>query len=184
VKADVDPRNANRVPSGDHEGSLINAVGTVPLSITAVWDEPFAFIVYRAASPSRVVVNTIFEPSGEESGAQLAFAADVSWVIDPPDAGTVQISLSEFSGRVLANAIVEPSGDHTGPPSVMLAMSDVSCVASVPSASITQIDLHVCAHVPAWTYAIRVPSGDHEGSPSNTVFEVSCCRPVPTEEIE
>ena len=104
--------------------------------------------------------------------------------IDPPDAGTVQISLSEFRGRVLANATVVPSGDHTGPPSVMFAMSVVSCVASDPSASITQIDLHVCAHEPAWTNAIRVPSGDHDGSPSNMLFDVSCSRPVPFEAIE
>jgi hypothetical protein len=45
VKADVEPRNANLDPSGDHDGSPINAVGTVPLSVTPVCDEPFAFIV-------------------------------------------------------------------------------------------------------------------------------------------
>jgi hypothetical protein len=45
VKADVEPRKAKRVPSGDHEGSPINAVGTVPLSVTPAWDEPFAFMV-------------------------------------------------------------------------------------------------------------------------------------------
>jgi hypothetical protein len=104
-------------------------------------------------------------------------------VIEPPDAGTVQISLSEFRGRVLENAIVVPSGDHTGPPSVMLLAAVVSWVASVPSASITQIDLQVWAHDPARTNAILVPSGDHEGSPSNTPFEVSCCSPVPVEAI-
>ena len=65
VNADVEPRNANRVPLGDHDGSPINAVGTVPVSVTAACEDPPASIVYSAASPSRVVVNTICEPSGE-----------------------------------------------------------------------------------------------------------------------
>ena len=104
-------------------------------------------------------------------------------MIDPPAAGTVQISLSLFSGRVLANVIVVPSADHTGPPSVMLATFVVSWVAPDPSASITQMDLQVCAHDPARTNAIFDPSGDHEGSPSNTSFVVSCTRPDPLEEI-
>jgi hypothetical protein len=40
------PRNANRVPSGDHEGSARLRVGTwVPERLTAVWSVPSAAAV-------------------------------------------------------------------------------------------------------------------------------------------
>jgi hypothetical protein len=64
------PEKTNFVPFGDHAPSRLNAAGGDPVSGTGTWLEPSAFIVYSAALPSRSDVNTIFVPSGDQSGTK------------------------------------------------------------------------------------------------------------------
>src|SRR5215207_1355779 len=82
----------------------------------------------------------------------------------------------------LTKAIWFPSGDHAGCASLTPWVVLVSCVSPLPSAFITQISRSVVAsapEVPA-AKAIRLPSGDHEGSCSGTGVAVSCLRPLPS----
>jgi hypothetical protein len=178
------PEKTNFAPFGDHAPSRLNAAGGDPVSDTGDWFEPSAFIVYSVALPSRSDVNTIFEPSGDQSGTKSSYTAFVSWMGEPPAAGTLNTSL--VPSWLLPYTIHWPSGDHDG---AVLSLpsndSNVSCVAPVPFAFITKMFLQPAvvhgAEVVLRENAIFVPSGDHAGSWSTVgLLFVRFVSPVPS----
>src|SRR3954452_16144391 len=83
----------------------------------------------------------------------------------PPPAGTIAIDRVTLRGRatVRAKAISEPSGDHAGESWYENSVRGGGVIGrrSLPSARIVQMRVSSTSRPPA--YAMRAPSGDHEG---------------------
>src|SRR6266511_4093307 len=119
-------------------------------------------------SPVRFELKTIRVPSGDHDG----YSPPSVWgsVRRPVPSGriTVMIPLDPLGP---AKAISEPSGDQAGD------KPSVSRRCSVPSTFMIQIS---GSPLRSRRNAMRVPSGDHDGSKSSPGLVVSLLRPVPS----
>ena len=73
---------------------------------------PSAFITYTSQLPSRLELNAIFAPSGDQAGSESRAGLSVSLVSAEPSAFITYIS--SLPSRSERNAIFAPSGDHVG----------------------------------------------------------------------
>ena len=143
------------------------------MSVSLVCPEPSGFITYISSLPSRLELNAIFVPSGDQAGSDSRAGLLVSRVCPVPSAFITYIS--ELLSRPDTNAIFAPSGDQAGTRS--RSELSVSLVCPEPSGFITYI-----SSLPSRLElnAIFVPSGDQAGSDSRAGLLVSRVCPVPS----
>src|SRR4051812_34806704 len=151
-----------RVPSGDHAGCVAYAASmrAPPPSAADTMSRAIACVPLRS-----VRANARRVPSGDHAGSPSS-APVVNARTGPPAAGRATISRAPFAAGRTA-AIVAPSGDQAGRRSPSLP----GTFASVPLRAVTMYSPpdspgSPSARTPPTTR--RVPSGDHDGSPSVT----------------
>src|SRR3954467_7338616 len=93
-------------------GAQVASPSLAGLAVTCRGLEPSAFITHTSGFPERRLVNSSFDPSGDQSGRERSSAAlfAVRFVCAAPVADIDQ--MSKLPERSLSNAIVVPSGDH------------------------------------------------------------------------
>ena len=126
---------------------------------------PLASMTQMSLSPSRLLLNTIFVPSGDQSGSASSAALAVRLTAPDPSAFMTQMSL--FPLRLLRNTILVPSGDQAGCLSEN-PLSD-SFTGLLPSAPITQISSSPSR---SETNAIFAPSAEMFGSASRAALRL------------
>src|SRR3954471_22371207 len=95
--------NAMRLPSGDH------AAWTSPtaLFVSRTRWPPFGSIEKISASPSRVVVKAIREPSGDHAGSEFEAPGELVIRTAGPEPSAGLTKISSLPVRSLLNAIIE-----------------------------------------------------------------------------
>ena len=143
------------------------------MSVSLVSPDPSAFVTYISKPLSRLELNAIFAPKGDQSGSKSSAGLLVSRVCPVPAAFITYIS--SLPSREDMNAIFAPSGDQAGSESKAGLL--VSLVCPVPSAFITYISELLSRPD---TNAIFAPLGDQAGTRSRAGFSVSRVCPEPS----